>query len=205
MTPESEHRTPNREALTQASYSVFILRKRSGIAFATLTKQGRVSFSSPTQTGTLFGFKSHRGIEGCSHSETMCETCNMTGFHHVEVWVTDIEDAAVAWGWLLDSLGFTLTSSWNQGQSWTAGGAYLTLTTSPNASATTHDRRRPGMNHLAFQARTPANVDSIMLEAPAHGWRPLYHDRYPHAGGPGHYAGWLENTAGFKVEVVADH
>jgi hypothetical protein len=32
---------------------------------------------------------------------------------------------------------------------------------------------------------------------------PLYQERYPHAGGPQHYAGWLENAAGFKVEVVA--
>lgn len=29
-------------------------------------------------------------------------------------------------------------------------------------------------------------------------------DRYPRAGGPDHYAGWLENSAGFKAEIVAD-
>lgn len=129
----------------------------------------------------------------------------MTGFHHVEVWVTDIATAAAEWGWLLDRLGFNLTSSWEQGQSWTADGAYLTLTTSPNTSAPTHDRRRPGVNHLAFKGGVPSHVDSVMAEAPAHGWRPLYHDRYPHAGGPEHYAGWLENSAGFKTEIVAGH
>ena len=32
----------------------------------------------------------------------------------------------------------------------------------------------------------------------------LYQDRYSHAGGPYHYVGWLENSAGFKAEVVAD-
>ena len=47
-------------------------------------------------------------------------------------------------------------------------------------------------------------VDAIMTDAPQHGWRPLYQERYPHAGGPDHYAGWLENSAGFKAEVVAD-
>ncbi len=41
-----------------------------------------------------------------------------------------------------------------------------------------------------------------MADAPANGWTPLSHDRYPHAGGADHYAGWLENAAGFKVEVV---
>ena len=33
---------------------------------------------------------------------------------------------------------------------------------------------------------------------------PLYQERYPHAGGEAHYAGWLENSAGFKAEIVAD-
>ena len=83
-------------------------------------------------------------------------------------------------------------------------GVYLTLTTSPNVSASEHDRRRPGVNHLAFRAGTTADVDAIMADAPDHGWRPLYHERYPHAGGPAHYAGWLENAAGFKLELVAD-
>lgn len=61
------------------------------------------------------------------------------------------------------------------------------------------------MNHIAFGGGAPDAVDAIMSDASAHGWRGLYEDRYPHAGGPEHYAGWLENSAGFKVEVVADH
>lgn len=44
----------------------------------------------------------------------------------------------------------------------------------------------------------------MMSVAAAHGWQPLYGDRYPHAGGPDHYAGWLENAEGFKVEIVAE-
>ena len=54
------------------------------------------------------------------------------------------------------------------------------------------------------EAMEKNRLDAIMAAAPLHGWQPLYHDRYPHAGGPAHYAGWLENAAGFKVEVVAD-
>ena len=126
------------------------------------------------------------------------------GFHHVELWIADFGEALAEWGWLLRRLGFTLESEWPEGQSWAAGGAYLTLTTSPNLSGSTHDRRRPGVNHLAFRGGARDRVDGIMAKAPEHGWRPLYHDRYPHAGGEEHYAGWLENSAGFKVEVVAD-
>ncbi|WP_460799298.1 VOC family protein [Microbacterium sp. GXF0217] len=126
----------------------------------------------------------------------------MTGFHHVEVWVADrAEDDA--WRWLLTSLGFELEQEWSDGMSWSAGGAYLTLTTSPNLSADAHDRRRPGVNHLAFHGGTPAEVDTVMADAASHGWTSLYPDRYPRAGGPDHYAGWLENAAGFKVEIVA--
>lgn len=103
----------------------------------------------------------------------------MTGLHHVEVWVSDFASAASEWGWLLDRLGFSLTTSWEQGQSWTADGAYLTLTTSPNTSAMTHERRRPRVNPLAFEGETRADVDSVMAEAPSQGWRTLYDDHCP--------------------------
>lgn len=62
---------------------------------------------------------------------------------------------------------------------------------------------RPGLNHLAFRAGTPADVDALAREASAHGWASLFTDRYPHAGGLGHYAAYLTNTDGFEVELVA--
>jgi catechol 2,3-dioxygenase-like lactoylglutathione lyase family enzyme len=126
------------------------------------------------------------------------------GIHHVEVWIADLEQAQREWGWLLGRLGFVLQNEWSQGQTWEAGGAYITVTTSPNLTDPEHDRRRPGVNHLAFKGGQSGRVDAIMREAEEHGWRPLYQERYPHAGGPDHYAGWIENSAGFKAEVVAD-
>ncbi len=128
----------------------------------------------------------------------------MAGFHHVELWVADLDTSVEQWGWLLARLGFELTQEWPTGRSWAAGGAYLTLTTSPNLTTPEHDRRRAGLNHLAFHGGSREAVDAIMADAPAHGWTPLYQDRYPHAGGPDHYAGWLENAAGFKAEIVAE-
>lgn len=126
------------------------------------------------------------------------------GFHHVEVWIADLERVRTEWGWLLGSVGFALMDEWRSGQSWGAGGVYLTLAESPNLSEPAHDRRRPGVNHLAFWAGDRTAVDALMRDASAHGWTPLYQDRYPHAGGSEHYAGWLENSDGFKVELVAD-
>lgn len=127
----------------------------------------------------------------------------MKGLHHVEIWVADLASAAQSWGWLLGRAGFERVAEWPEGESWDAEGVYVTLTTSPNLSAGGHDRRRPGLNHLAFWGGSRDEVDAIMAEAPVHGWLPLYHERYPHAGGPDHYAGWLENADGFKAEIVA--
>lgn len=128
----------------------------------------------------------------------------MPGFHHVEVWIEGCAREFADWGWLLKRLGFALDREWADGQSWGAGGAYLTLTTSPNLSSAEHDRRRAGVNHVAFRGGSASSVDAIMTEAPDHGWTPLYQDRYPNAGGPDHYAGWLENSTGFKAEIVAE-
>ncbi len=125
------------------------------------------------------------------------------GLHHVELWVADLETARVEWGWLLERLGWTHDGSWDEGSTWIAGGTYITATLSPNLHGEAHDRRMPGLNHLAFHGGAPAEVDAIMAEAAGYGWTPLYHDRYPHAGGPDYYAGWLANSSGFKAEVVA--
>jgi hypothetical protein len=56
---------------------------------------------------------------------------------------------------------------------------------------------------LAFQVATPALVDSLAAAATEHGWSLMFADRHPHAGGPDHYAAYLENSDGFEVELVA--
>ncbi|MFT4234963.1 MAG: VOC family protein [Microbacterium sp.] len=127
----------------------------------------------------------------------------MGGLHHVEIWVADAALARQEWDWLLGRLGWQRGADWEEGFTWVFGDAYLTFTGSPNLASSAHDRRRPGLNHLAFHGGAPSEVDQIMAEAPSHGWTPLYADRYPHAGGPGHHAGWLENASGFKAEIVA--
>ncbi|MFK4791100.1 VOC family protein [Microbacterium sp. ZW T5_56] len=127
----------------------------------------------------------------------------MPGLHHVEIWVADTGDGLDDWRWLLTELGWSRTTTWPEGETWSAEGVYLTFTGSPNLRDEPYDRRRPGLNHLAFVGGTREDVDRITRDATSHGWSPLYHDRYPHAGGPDHYAGWLENANGFKAEVVA--
>ncbi|MHA7140846.1 reverse transcriptase-like protein [Arthrobacter sp. Sr33] len=125
--------------------------------------------------------------------------------HHVELWVNDLQAATASLGWLLLQLGFTARETWADGASYVgADGLYLVIEAGPDVTGELHERRRPGLNHLAFRAGSPAEVDLLARRATSHGWTPMFADAYPHAGGPQSYAAYLENAAGFEVELVAD-
>jgi catechol 2,3-dioxygenase-like lactoylglutathione lyase family enzyme len=123
--------------------------------------------------------------------------------HHVELWVPNLDRAAATWGWLLGELGYELFQDWPGGQSWRSGPTYIVLEQSPARTASRHDRCRPGLNHLAFHVATRALVEAVTAAAQQHGWRLMFADRHPYAGGAGHYAAFLENVDGYEAELVA--
>jgi catechol 2,3-dioxygenase-like lactoylglutathione lyase family enzyme len=123
--------------------------------------------------------------------------------HHIEFWVPDLDRAVASWGWLLDELGYKPFGDWPGGRSWRAGHTYIVLEQSPDRTASRHDRRRPGLNHLAFHVADPEQVEKLVAVAPSNGWRLMFADRHPYAGGEGHYAAYLENADGFEAELVA--
>lgn len=123
--------------------------------------------------------------------------------HHLELWVPDLGRATASWGWLLEQLGHTRTATWRTGASWTLGDTYVVLESGPDVVDGPHVRRRPGLNHVAFHAGTPQDVDALTASAQGHGWTLLFPDRHPHAGGADHYAAYLEDADGFEVELVA--
>ena len=124
-----------------------------------------------------------------------------SGFlHHVELWVPDLARAERSWGWLLTRLGAEPYQSWEHGRSWRSGGGYVVLEQSPALVGDRHERRSPGLNHLAFWVHD--DLDALVAEAPAHGWRLLFADRHPFAGGPEHRAAYLEDADGYEVELV---
>ncbi|MEU3216222.1 methyltransferase domain-containing protein [Streptomyces sp. NPDC006971] len=125
------------------------------------------------------------------------------GVHHIELWVPDLPTAERGWGWLLGELGHVPYQHWEHGRSWRRGDSYVVVEQSPDLTGRTHDRCRPGLNHLAFHVRDRAALDALVAEAPEHGWRQLFPDRYPHAGGDEHVAAYLEDAAGYEVELVA--
>jgi catechol 2,3-dioxygenase-like lactoylglutathione lyase family enzyme len=123
--------------------------------------------------------------------------------HHVELWVPNLDRAILSWGWLLTALGYRMFQDWPGGRSWRSGSAYIVVEQSPARTASRHDRCRPGLNHLAFHVETRQQVDELTGEALLHGWKLMFTDLHPFAGGPQHYAAYLENADGFEAELVA--
>jgi catechol 2,3-dioxygenase-like lactoylglutathione lyase family enzyme len=124
--------------------------------------------------------------------------------HHLELGVPDLRAAVTSWGWLLEFLGYRLYQERCQGRSWKLGSTYIVLQASSALVVDLpSDRRRPGLNHLAFHAPSHVAVDAIVNESLQRGWSLLFPERRSFAGGPDHYAAYLEDENGFEVEVVA--
>ena len=124
--------------------------------------------------------------------------------HHIELWVPRFNEATASIGWLLEALGYELFQSWENGRSWQLGNIYIVVEQSPALTSATHDRLRPGLNHLAFHAGSTEEVDELVRAALQHGWALLFAETHPYAGGPEHYAAYLSNADGFEVELVAE-
>lgn len=123
--------------------------------------------------------------------------------HHIEIWVDDIAAAKREWGWLLGRLGYRLGDDWGHGQAWELGALYVVIEAGPDVVPGRHDRKRAGINHLAFHGGSPDEVDAVVQECGDAGWSLMFADTHPHAGGPQQYAAYLESGEGFEVELVA--
>ena len=128
---------------------------------------------------------------------------SLGALHHVELWVPELGRAKTEWGWLLTRLGYQPHQDWPDGCSWRRGPTYIVVEESPALSGRTHDRTAPGLNHLAFGAGTRQHVAELAADAVEHGWRELFPEKYPHAGGPDHFAAYLVNSDGFEAELIA--
>ncbi|MDY3678741.1 MAG: glyoxalase [Actinomyces urogenitalis] len=124
--------------------------------------------------------------------------------HHIELWTMSLEETAPSFDWLLTELGWLPDHdpAWPVGRIWRhPRGVYLVLEQSPDVSGA-HDRTRAGLNHLALGARDREQLDNLRGQADQHGWREMFSERYPHAGGPDNTALYIENNEGFEIEVV---
>lgn len=123
--------------------------------------------------------------------------------HHLDLWVRDLAIARGEWEWLLGELEWSVDTDDESGTAWRHDdGTYFFLQAVPDDSGESHDRTKPGINHLAVTVPDRVLLDRMRAESSEHGWHELFADRYPHAGGDDHTALYLENSEGFEVEVV---
>ncbi len=120
---------------------------------------------------------------------------------HLEIYVADLDRTTAFWTPLLERLGWTAYQRWPGGRSWRLGPTYLVFVqVAEDAREPGYDRRRVGLNHVALHAGTPEQVEQLVHDL---GVPLLYADRHPYAGGPNHYAAYVEDPDGIKVELVA--
>ncbi|MCC9595786.1 MULTISPECIES: VOC family protein [unclassified Rubrivivax] len=125
--------------------------------------------------------------------------------HHVELYVGDLQRSTAFWTPLLQALGWQV-QPWSGGVNYRHRDHYLCFLQAPTRHlAAGYHRQRIGLNHLAFQAASRAQVDALRDWVRDAGHTPLYEDRYPFAGGPGYYAMYCEDPDRLKVEIVAPH
>ncbi|MCH7660097.1 MAG: VOC family protein [Euryarchaeota archaeon] len=124
--------------------------------------------------------------------------------HHLELYVSDLDRSISFWGWLLDELGYTEYQRWEEGRSWKKRDTYLVFVQTPKEHLQkSYQRRRTGINHLAFHAESKAHVDSMTEKLRQREVTILYSEDHPYAGGPDHYAVYFEDPDRIKVELVA--
>jgi catechol 2,3-dioxygenase-like lactoylglutathione lyase family enzyme len=126
------------------------------------------------------------------------------GFHHVEINVQQLERSIEFYEWLLLELGFSKFQEWDKGISYRNGSAYLVFTqTEEKYRHVPYHRKQTGLNHLAFWAKSRAQIEQLRVQLTNKSVSFLYDDRYPFAGGDGHYALFFEDPDRIKIEIVA--
>ncbi|MDG4513370.1 VOC family protein [Streptococcus suis] len=123
--------------------------------------------------------------------------------HHVEIYVSDLAISRAFYDFLLTGLGYELYQEWEDGVSFRKAEQYLVFVQTPaDFLEAGYHRCRTGLNHLAFHAGEPDDVDRWRQEFLSRRVKLLYDDRYPYAGGKGYYALYLEDPDGIKIELV---
>jgi hypothetical protein len=83
--------------------------------------------------------------------------------HHIELYVSDLERAISFWTPFMERLGYD-AERWSGGMNYFAGeqDPYLCLLPAPVEHLTAgYHRKRVGLNHLAFRARSRGHVDEM--------------------------------------------
>ena len=124
--------------------------------------------------------------------------------HHIEVYCSDLKRSREFWSWFLSTSGYKEFQEWTGGISFKLADTYFVFVQAEEKHVdTSFNRCRPGLNHLAFHAKSRRHVDELTTQLRSRGARILYEERHPHAGGKGSYAVFFEDPERIKVELVA--
>jgi catechol 2,3-dioxygenase-like lactoylglutathione lyase family enzyme len=124
--------------------------------------------------------------------------------HHVEIYVSNLEQSRAFWAWLLTRLDYTQSATWEQGFSFKKGDTYLTFVqVEAKYLDISYHRCRVGLNHLAFAVPTRPEVDDFHRALVEKQIPLLYEEKYPFAGGEDYYAVFFEDPDRMKVEVAS--
>ncbi len=172
-------------------------RLESGIQ--PIVDAGEANRTCAALANALYLFPEHWLTKGPELHESRLGTLN-----HIEINVSDLKASADFWGDLLTKMGFHKYQYWGNGISFIRGSVYIVLvqTESRYLDVPFH-RRRTGINHLAFNADEPRQIDEITEWLRARGIKILYDDKHPYAAGPDKYAVFFEDPDRIKVEIVA--
>lgn len=128
----------------------------------------------------------------------------MGHIHHIELNVSNLEKSIEFWGWFLEELGYQPFQNWDEGKSWRKDETFLVFVqTKDRFLLEGYHRGHIGLNHLAFQAGSKQQVDSLTKQLQDRGIEILYQNRHPFAGGEQHYAVFFEDPDRIKVELIA--
>lgn len=122
--------------------------------------------------------------------------------HHIDITVRDPERALEFYDFVLSLMGFRRIADADEGPLWAGAQIEVGLQTARSDSAAAHDRRSPGLHHLAFTAPTREAVDVlyeklqaanvVIFDPPA---------EYPDYA-PGYYAVFFADPDHIKLEYV---
>jgi len=124
--------------------------------------------------------------------------------HHIEIYVSNLEDTTNFWKWLLtEKFTYLLFQQWEYGISFKIDDTYLVFVqTEQKYLQNKYNRKNIGLNHLAFHCDSSEFVDMLTQDLLDKNIKILYDDKHPFAGGDNYYAVYFEDPDRIKVEVI---
>jgi len=128
----------------------------------------------------------------------------MTGrFHHMDVYVADLERTTAFWAPLLEAIGWSAAAARPTVRSWRGAGTEIFFVqTEPEFAAQGYHRKRVGLNHLAFAVADREELARFRDRAVERGARMLYGGEIEETATQ--YRFFFEDPDRIKVEVLVE-